>query len=366
MDRIQSLILEGGDGVGKNFLAVEIVRCLLANEEQIIFTNFPQYWFFGYDIRFMNRAPQAKKEMARMNGFREAEVRAAMYALDRAFGLSFILRLYDKYPNAIHISDRGPFSNAVTAGFMWSQGKLTDFTIDEFIEEVIPELDQEMLSYLSPTSILCRNPNLEGKNGIHRERLDDLEELKPQEYAARAYAKLHLPTVMTAGSEGWRPATEIIPETLNQTNMNVDPEVDSSHIDLIQAAQDEQLLLVGPHTIPVPTRNGNPILSSSAYNKWLSLSLLSNQQLTALGISYSDDRKVELDYLEPGFSNALKWAVANGSTIIDLHPVAKQAIRRILLTYPEILEIVLPATNPGGSGVPEFIGYMRNLATLES
>lgn len=367
MNRPESIILEGGDGVGKNTLALALVKHLLANGMQVIFSNFPQYWFFGDFIRSMNSSSPVRETLSKLDGYREAEVRAAMYALDRAFGFNFILNYQEANPNAVLVSDRGPLSNAVTAGFMWSQGRLTNDTIDQFLADVVGPIDQEIMSHLQPLSILCRNLKLEVNGQLHREALDEYEKPKPQEFAAMSYAKMNLPTINTADSNGWRKTEELTREVMSLTQLSTDPSQSGGDITLQHSINNEQLLLVGPSNL-FKLSNDLP-LPGQLIDTWGKLSLLPESDLMQLGILISGDkvhgdRKTALNANENYLAAVLTWAVGTGKIKLELQPLARSIISRILNDYPEILETVLPSIQPTDVYL-DFINYLRSLASLE-
>lgn len=360
MNERRALILEGGDGVGKNFLARAVVENLLANEEQVIFANFPMYWFTGKTIRMMNRVGEIKTFLSALDGFREASIRAALYALDRAFGLSFILQIKEQHPDTIIISDRGPLSNAVTAGYAWSQSRLNDGNIDQFITEVIQHVDQEFMEALQPSSLLCRNTHLENGGSLHREGLDIYEQPQPQEYATRVYSMLNLPHIFTRfENRTWKSPSELAKEALLHIGYTSIEE--SPTVDFIQAQKNSQLLLVGPQLLaPISDKDS----LSTRINLWIHLSTLPDRQLYEMSILKEGgiDRKVALDRLESELSQELRWRVAVGNSLLLLHPLATQAIQRLVNEYPELLHIL---TLTEQQSVGEFPWFIRRIASGE-
>jgi len=68
-----ALFLEGGDSVGKNELFRSVAKqVLLANpSKKLLLMNFPQFWFFGHDIRLVIRGA-CDDLLQRVTGWRTA------------------------------------------------------------------------------------------------------------------------------------------------------------------------------------------------------------------------------------------------------------------------------------------------------
>lgn len=348
-----NIFLEGGDGVGKNHLALAIIRHLLHHRE-VIFMNFPQYWLLGYDIRSMNRG----KIMEKLNlaPYREAEVRAAMYALDRAIGLGLLLIELERHPNAVIVSDRGPLSNLVTTAYMQSVGKITPLELPGYLINTVGDVDRELWNALQPKSVLCRHLQRENGNAaLHRERLDLLEQPEPQRLALELYTRMGIPEVLTADESGWRDVQIVAEEALAKVGITTHGTYQGT---LYSALEEQKLILIGPNSLdPLGIGIGPTFIPRADILTWLSLTLKEEIE-GAVAVDGATEHKHKLDIAETVLSNMFYIQMERGMLSITLPPLAKDAIRRIFATYPEIPEVILPGTRGGGKDMTLFINKL--------
>lgn len=149
--------LEGGDGVGKNTLAGDMRDLLAESGRDVLYLDYPTYWSpFGHMIRKMVSDPEATGYLESLGSYRESQVRAAVFAVERAFTISLIKAALNQLgEKPVIVSDRGVHSNAVTTAYLLSQGKLLVEELDGFISGTLSDVDKEYLAIFQPNPILC-------------------------------------------------------------------------------------------------------------------------------------------------------------------------------------------------------------------
>jgi thymidylate kinase len=142
-EAMKSIVIEGGDQVGKGDTVKELVKEFQAEKISVCTFSFPQYATpLGFAVRrFLS---EGVKELDGIEGSRrELEVRMMMYALDRLQALESILRVPEE-KRGVLLFDRGPFSNALTIAY--GSTKLENFSKQDMQE--LAELGYTMENYL--------------------------------------------------------------------------------------------------------------------------------------------------------------------------------------------------------------------------
>jgi thymidylate kinase len=318
-----SLIFEGPDGAGKNTLMLNIVNELV-KDRNLIVTNFPQYFAFGALIRNMNRGKAHRVFMQMDDPYEEARHRAALFALDRVLAMSVILRFRQILPDSVHISDRGPDSNAVTAGYMWARNpSLSDIQLKKFIDEVIGTLDQEFRGLLMPIVILCLTSNgLD--HSLNRETLDHLETDEAQQRSIEIYRQI-IPQeniVYTKIGGEWRRPEETVPEVLAKSGL-VSTDI----------SKRGQLVLVGPKELAESIFKVIPQELLDLDTQWRKISLDPADE--------DGRRKFHLDQIETQISSLISNLILDTANLRRDYPeIIVQAVRRLLNSYPYLEDII--------------------------
>ncbi len=328
---IPSVHIEGGDGVGKNEAALQVATECCDAGSNVIFTNYPQYWSFtGTTVREMNTTgSDANNYVNSLEPERQAEVRAAMYALDRAFTLSLVQSKYEQLgPNTCIISDRGPYSNMVTTAYMVESGNIPKERIDDFIKSTVPEIDKEMMSLLDVHPVLCVSQQQYDCGG--REALDELEtDPKAQQLAIELYRKAYLPEVITKGEDGWRDVKDIAQDILRVSGLPLPKREEGVTGDFQLIGPRELIGFLGFTDIPADLTD--PI------QKWEELQVK----------PFVEEKKEQLHELEGLIARALPNLIPQADmTAFTKYPITQEAISRLVTHYPELLEIIGLAINP--------------------
>lgn len=366
-----SIALEGGDGVGKNTLMLSMCELLLqAGVERILVTNYPQYWFFARAIRLMNRGA-AESVLAPLPPYRQAQIRAAMYALDRAISLAVLIPLKQQYPEAIHLSDRGPDSNAVTAGYIWANNpELTEADLASFITETITTADQETRNLLNLVSILCVTSDVASSGITERAALDQYESLPAQVRAEQIYRQI-IPVeqiVTTRIGNAWQNKTDVAQEAITKAGVNIDITgiacSENQTEVLINGVNDGRIQLIGPlelvhQLIPaelIPTEMQAEYLSIiNLAQEWIAISLAGN---TING----EVKKLYLDRFETDLAVKISQLIAklpNLPSQVAIDQGAINAINRLLREYPELIGVIQATI---GDEMALFIQKLADLA----
>lgn len=339
--KIPALFIEGGDSVGKNELVRSLAKYFLYKtpSDTIILMNFPQFWFFGHDIRLVIRGA-CDDLLAQAGGVKNAYIRAALYGIDRNIATLLVDSYLQENKNVRILSDRGPYSSAVTTGYLWAQNQVTDVEVGtDIVPAMFYEADDGMFSYFDVNTVLC---GIEGEFTLgNRKALDNYEAQLPQQYSYDVYHMLDIPEVITRTKSGWRSRKEIVFDTLALSGHEklidslVPDAIFSDESALLDALRENRIHLIGPRTLVdffqvriVPEGSLNTQIRA-----WEELSLLSQ--------TTSGDRKEVLDELETFIAIELKRLVPTFNySRIPPNSIAKHAIVKLLRKYPVILEVI--------------------------
>jgi len=338
-----ALFLEGGNSVGKNELLRSIAkRVLLADPtKKILLMNFPQFWFFGHDIRLVIRGA-CDDILSGVSSIENMLIRASLYGMDRNIALLLAEPYLAADPNIFVLSDRGPYSSCVTSGYLWAHGTLTEEQVkNEIVPQAFQHADEGMLTYFDDTSLLCTN-NGEFALG-KRKALDNQENELVQRYSNDVYRMMNLPEIVTRHGEVWRPCDELACEALTLSGHGdlarcvlKDPETIDSDAVLMQAHKEGRIIVVGPELFLKHFQAkhlGNGTLKK-LNDRWLKLSL-------GEGKSSKRDRKELLDDVETKIALILK----RHTRALDYlntrkSPHAKRAIAKLLEQHPVLYDIL--------------------------
>jgi thymidylate kinase len=325
---MRNLTFEGIDHVGKNETALAVTSRLLAQGEKVLFMNFPQYWFFGHFIRKINRLTEVTHLFANVGSYRETELRAAMYAFDRALALAMVETSIDISGDTIIVSDRGPTSNAVTFGYMIGANKIS-YEEAQQLMNIIPQLDASFINYFKPTSVLLVQQNMSNGGHIERAVLDQYELPPAQEAAARVYAEFNLPQVVTRDFQGWRDLNDISSQALANIGYQVDPQIllPSS----VLALNIDNLSIVGPQIFDFAIEKELTIHP----DYWMSLSLGSGNE--------RPEKKAILDKFESKIAEEIMAMLLRHRLVLNFGPNGQIAMQSLLTSYPELYEVLIPA-----------------------
>lgn len=351
----KALFLEGGDSVGKNDAFRSLVVYLIQKypQQKLVLMNFPQFWFFGHDVRLVMRGA-CDELLEPLSGVENVHVRAALYGLDRNIALLLAEPFLEKEEYLV-ISDRGPYSSCVTTGYVWANKKITkEDVVTSIVPHTFQRSDWGMLNYFTHTSVLCSIEGGFSNSGLHsRKALDNYESELPQQHSYEVYRMLGLPTVVTKTSDGkWRSRQDIVNELC--VYMGIAEPFDSSVPIgtpqdtelLIQAYAKGHIVLIGPEVLlrhfGLWSRIDHRL--RTMIQKWTRISL---------GESTGDvrDRKEVLDDLETKIALALKRLTGAFHYSLARHsPHAKHAIHQLLAQYP-LINRLLKQTSGGRMGV---------------
>ncbi len=359
--RYPALFLEGGNSVGKNELLRSIAkRVLLADPtKKILLMNFPQFWFFGHDIRLVIRGA-CDDILSSVSSIENMLIRASLYGMDRNIALLLAEPYLAADPDIFVLSDRGPYSSCVTAGYLWAHGSVTEDQVkNEIVPQAFQHADEGLLTYFNDASLLCTT-NSEFALG-KRKALDNQENELVQRYSNDVYRMLNLSEIVTRHGEEWRPRDELACEALTMSGYGdlarcalKDPESFDSDKVLLQACREGRILVVGPELFLKHFQAkhlGNGTLKK-LNDRWIELSL-------GEGKSTRRDRKEHLDDIETKIALILK----RHTRALDYlntrkSPHAKHAIAKLLNQHPVLYDIL--ARTSGKAMVTFFEGLLSS------
>lgn len=317
-DRPTFIELEGLDNTGKNEAALETAFQLVDRGHNVVFTNYPQYWSpTGLAIRSMNRDGEAKNLLASLDPGREAQVRCAMFALDRAFTLSQV-NYMQRAGGAVLVSDRGPDSNAVTLGYLVASGRVQQDWARSVLLGGLDGVDQEMRSLFNINPILCVNEA--GSHALRDKLLDQYEAAKPQEESAGLYSLLGFPEVITKSPQGWRNIGDIAADIIGR--------FDGA---LSESNGEGKLLVNGPSQLINMLEIGY-LFNQKQLIEWYKL---------AIETRFDKGKKQQLDLIESEIARGVAdQADKIDFTFYERNPESMIAVSRLIVEYPEILSII--------------------------
>lgn len=340
-----ALFLEGGNSVGKNELLRSIAkRVLMANPtKKILLMNFPQFWFFGHDIRLVIRGA-CDDILSSVSGIENAMIRSSLYGMDRDIALLLAEPYLAADPDIFVLSDRGPYSSCVTTGYLWAHGVLTEEQVkNEIVPYAFQHADEGLLTYFDAKSLLCTT-NEEFALG-KRKALDNQENELVQRYSTEVYRMLGLPEIITRQGNEWRPRDELACEALSQCGYGElarcvfsDSKSVNSDKDkvLLQAFRDGRIIVVGPELFLKHFQAkhlGNGTLKK-LNERWVELSL-------GDGKTSRRDRKELLDDIETKIALILKRRIQSLDFLnTRKSPHAKRAIAKLLEQHPVLYDIL--------------------------
>jgi len=339
-----AIFLEGLDGVGKNDLLRSIVRyvTLADPERKILVMNFPQYWFFGHDIRLVLRGA-VDDILKGYKGIDNIRFRSYLYGMDRALAVMLVETYLQKNPDAFVISDRGPYSSCVTTGYVWSSGDVTEEQIStQIVPDVFLSADAAMFNFFDGKSLLVQivgNMN-DSELGV-RKSLDNYEVPTVQEYGGYVYDMLGLSEISTKHKGKWFNRMELAMEALRKTGNSsiatrkIDKEMFESEYLLYNRYKEGKIVLVGPDLL-LSSTNGDKYISKSTrkdIEKWNRLSLTS-------GVNYRKPRKEGLDLLETKIAKGIKNKAEKLDVSTFKNSFAKQYLAKSFIEYPFMYDVL--------------------------
>lgn len=302
--------------------------------------NFPQYWFFGHDIRLVIRGA-CDELFKKITGVENAYVRSCLYAIDRNFALLLSEPYLISDPDIFVLSDRGPYSSCVTTGYLWANGVVSE---KEVREEIVPATfnlaDYGMLSYFDSKSLLC---TVNGKFHLgKRKALDNYEAELPQRYSQEVYKMMDFPEIVTKNGDTWRNRIELAREALQLTGYN---DITSTLIDessfnddelLLKAYKEKRLILIGPELF-LKHFDAEKLADTRLKNmitRWTEISLHEDTRS-------KKDRKELLDELETNIALSLKRKTRSFEYLnTRCSPHVKEAIALLFTKFPLLLDIM--------------------------
>lgn len=348
------IAFEGPDAVGKNYLALATARMLM--EEcgiDVVITNFPQYHGFGGVIRRMNRGAAKKVFDSVRDPYDELRHRAAMFALDRALALLPIIAAQAEFPGAMFISDRGPDSNAVTAGYMCASNPgLDDSLLEKFLLDEMPVLDREFRAATNLKAILClaqTSANGPTSEVGYREALDQLEATTAQEKAIEIYLRLLRENVIYTKIGGvWQDPGDLTIQVLQKAGI------------ALQGGgipkSEGKLVLIGPAEMAECIFNSVPATILQLDAEWREMSLDASDP--------NGKRKHRLDRTEMQISDVMGSCLQDKANLQTSMPnIVVQALTRLLSNYTCLLDIVRAA---GGEPYAELLEHIKAIGSRES
>jgi hypothetical protein len=171
----QSIVIEGGDQIGKGDATQYLCKKLYEENIKVYRLSFPLYASpIGFSIRcFLKNDVRNIPSLKDVVGTkRELEIKMVMYALNRLEAVESILRS-SKIKEGILVFDRSPYSNALTLAY--GLGGLKNVTLPE-VDELIDlglELEKYMIDILSLKNCVIHLVADTGKEGWNLSRVDE-------------------------------------------------------------------------------------------------------------------------------------------------------------------------------------------------
>lgn len=348
------IAFEGPDAVGKNYLALATAEKLLQESGvDVVITNFPQYHGFGAVIRRMNRGAAKNVFDSIGDPYEELRHRAAMFALDRALALLPIIAAQAKFPGAVFISDRGPDSNAVTAGYMCASNPgVDDSLLNKFLSVEMPALDREFRAATNLKAILClaqTSANQPTSEVGYREALDQLEATTAQEKAVEIYLRLLRENVIYTKIGGvWQDPSDLTIQVLQKAGITLQ----SGGI----PKSEGKLVLIGPAEMAKCIFNSVPETILQLDGEWRKMSLDTSDP--------DGQRKHRLDSIEMQISDVMGSCLQFKANLQTSMPnIVVQAVTRLLSNYTSLLDIVRAAE---GEPYADLLEHIKAIGSRES
>lgn len=343
--KFPALFLEGGDSVGKNELVRTIAKQVLLADpsKKVLLMNFPQFWFFGHDIRLVIRGA-CDEMLSKVEGVENAFIRSSLYGMDRDLALLLAEPYLMADPSIFVLSDRGPYSSCVTTGYLWANGIVNEQQVkEEIVPQAFETADAGMLGYFDATSLLCYVEGGFEKTGLgKRKALDKYETELPQMHAYQVYRMLGLPEIATKQNEVWRSREELAREALTIAGYKeyADAKITEEELlddtILLKAYSEKRLILIGPELF-LKHFHAQHLIDErlrGMLQRWNELSLTNYQDV-------KKNRKEILDDLETKIALTLKRQTKRLDYLgTRRSPQAKAAIAKLLAKYPIIYDLM--------------------------
>ncbi len=211
-----SVVVEGGDQVGKGDAVCNLSRELSNEGYDVCVVSFPCY---ATPIGNAVREVLTKDTFLKL-GFdpdEEMSCKMALFALNRLEVLNTILQSGE---NTLYICDRGPFSNALTIAYGIVQGRVDASKIDSFVDEALL-LDSFFRKSMNSDDCVIKLSNTNRKWSGVREDADLHERTDVQELSEGIYEVFSerlssgWADIVTRDSNGWKSRDDILSATSN-------------------------------------------------------------------------------------------------------------------------------------------------------
>ncbi len=313
----ENIHFDGKDSVGKGDAAKNAVAALLFSQEIryqgmlykpedicVIQTDYPQYWGVGMLVHRMNTKHIGRKYLEQ-KGYSQDELlhmRKAMFAIDRLIALIIMYKI-KKQPGKlyIHISDRGPYSQAITHAVCFTNE--TDYLKSL---ESITDSDECYMNRTRPNNVLleAQKSGIGGAGG--RRELDELEAPLYQQLADKGFnamkqdKKHRITPVTTRIGKPFRPRSDIAREVLQTINVTAIgmPNFEAlDHKDFLPKFRTKNLIQIGPMNLlgilfPSLSSDTHVALSGiEGFDIWRRRAYFSNEEVEGIAARTGNEKK---------------------------------------------------------------------------
>jgi thymidylate kinase len=229
----QTITIEGQDQVGKADATKELVKYLNGKGKGVTQVTYPYYALpIGSIIRQfltdMDRLRNIKSVQSSFGQPREIEIIGTLFAINRLETLSTINKLFNNTESGYLISDRGPYSMAITCAYGVQSGVIKEEDIDRLIDLAL-DFDQTFRNALkSDDNIIqfrSKGEVLSVAQGDRKgDQVDVYENPKIQELSREIYKKYKerintwndiVTRVDSEEGSEWRPREDILSDVVN-------------------------------------------------------------------------------------------------------------------------------------------------------
>jgi thymidylate kinase len=226
---IQSVVIEGGDQVGKGDAQSNLSLELSEMGYEVINISFPCYSTpTGFAIRSVLK--EGFPEYLEMDSEEELSVKMGLFALNRLEVVNNILYM-ERSPNSVFLFDRGPYSHSLTIAYdLFSKKKdITEETLQPLIEMAL-DMDSFTIKSLNMDKCIIKLFLQGGQWKVQREKEDLHDQEGVQGISERVYESFgeilgdnwcNIPTKVNGD---WRLREDILKDNINfiKSKFNLD------------------------------------------------------------------------------------------------------------------------------------------------
>lgn len=223
MNENLSVIVEGGDQVGKGDAVMNLSKELASEGYPICVVSFPCYATpIGNAIR-----ESLKNDIFASSGldpYEQVSSKMALFSLNRLEILNYILQ---DSQNHIYVCDRGPFSNALTIAYGVAQVGISEQEVNSLVDYAF-SLDSFFRKYMNADNCVINLKNTSSVWSNSRSDMDLHESRDVQEISEKIYSKFGTIIgdgwidVVSKNSNGWRAREDILEDTTKFVKRRID------------------------------------------------------------------------------------------------------------------------------------------------